>query len=122
MATFKDLAGDRNVAKAVRRVRAQGVPRDRQAAEFADAITYVLEERRGCARRSFVAFAAGLVSAFDKAECAAGLELFFRSVFPDLQEEVPKLAKIVNIELLPTLGSVFSAEELQPFAALVASG
>lgn len=113
MSTFKELAADRNVAKAVRRIRGQCVPQERQAAEFADAVTYVMEEPRGCARRSFVAFVVGLVAAFDKTECAAGLEIFFSTVYPDLLNEVPKLAKIVSIELLPTLGSIFSSEEMK---------
>lgn len=121
-AIFKDLTTDRNVAKAVRRVRAQGVPRERQAAEFADAVTYVLEEPRGPARRSFIAFVAGIFAAFEKTECVSGLDLFFRTVYPDLQEEVPKLAKIVNIELLPTLSSVLSAKELSSMTELATLG
>lgn len=115
MAIFKDLAVDHNVARAVRRVRQQAVPRDRQSAEVADAVTYALEEPRGATRRIFVAFVTGLAAAFERSQCAAGLELFFRTVYPDLQEEVPKLHKLVNIEFLPTLRSVYSAKEMKSF-------
>lgn len=109
---------DRNVGRAVRRVRAQGVPCERQAAEYADAITFVLEEPRGAARRSFVAFLAGLANGvFEKKQCITGLDTFFDSVYPDLKTEIPKLNKLVCIELLPTLSSVFTAAELSPFAA-----
>jgi hypothetical protein len=119
MVILKELAMDRNVARAVRRVRAQGVPRERQAAEYADAITFILEETRGAARRSFVALLAGLAyGVFEKKQCLLGLDIFFHSVFADLEAEVPKLSKLVNIELLATLSSVFTAGELSPFVAL----
>jgi len=120
MAILKDLAVDRNVARAVRRVRAQAVPRNRQAAEYADAITFVLEESRGAARRSFVALLAGLAyGVFERKQCIDGLDIFFTTIYSDLQAEVPKLNKLVQVELLPTLSSVFAAGELSPFAAMV---
>lgn len=115
MATFKTMASDGNVAKGVRRIRAQCVPRERQASELADALTYVLEEPRGQARRTFVAFIAGLSAAFEKSECIEGFKCFFCNVYPDLKEDVPKLPKLVDIELLPTLRSVFSAHEVASF-------
>jgi hypothetical protein len=119
MVILKDLAIDRNVARAVRRVRAQGVPRERQAAEYADAITFILEETRGASRRSFVALLAGLAyGVFEKKQCLSGMEMFFHIIYPDLEAEVPKLSKLVNMELLATLSSVFSEEELMQFRAV----
>lgn len=120
MVILKDLAVDRNVARAVRRVRAQGVPRDRQAAEFADAITFIMEETRGAARRSFVALLAGVAyGVFDRKQCIEGLEIFFHTIYPDFQSEVPKLSKMISVELLPTLSSVLTADDLKPFATVV---
>jgi hypothetical protein len=119
MAILKDLAVDRNVAQAVRRIRVQGVPRERQAAEYADAITFVLEESRGAARRSFVALLAGLAyGVFERKQCIAGLDIFFLDIYQDLQDEVPKLSKMVLTELLPTMGTVFAADELQAYESL----
>lgn len=115
MAIFKEMASDGNVAKGVRRVRAQAVPQERQASELADALTYALEEPRGQARRTFVAFIAGLSAAFEKTECIEGFKFFFINVYPDLKEEVPKLSKLIDIELLPTLRTVFSAQEVISF-------
>eukprot|EP00971_Amphidinium_carterae_P242191 4809048-Amphidinium_carterae.1 len=70
---MRDLASSRNVAEAVRRVRAEAVPVERHAVEFADVVTRALEEFRGPVRRSYIAFAAGLAvaspSAFDRAQC-----------------------------------------------------
>jgi len=112
MVIFKDLALDKNVGRAVRRVRMHKVPVDRQAAELADALTYALEETRGAVRRSFVAFVAGLGSAFEKEKCIEGFQYFFLVGYGDLEDEVPKLSRIVDIELLPSLRSVFSDAEM----------
>jgi len=112
MSIFKDLALDKNVGRAVRRVRMQQVPADRHAAEIADAVTYALEEVRGAVRRTFVAFIAGLVSAFEREKCIEGFQYFFLIGYGDLEEEVPKLSRIVDIELLPSLRSVFTETEM----------
>ncbi|CAK0903853.1 unnamed protein product, partial [Prorocentrum cordatum] len=81
-AVMKDLGVDRNVGVAVRRIRAQNVPKTHQAREFADVLTRAAEESRGPVRRSAFAFAAGLAasasdSAFGREECMAGVEAFF---------------------------------------------
>merc|ERR1712063_54603 len=72
-AILRELASNRNVATAVRRVRLQNVPKSRQSAEFTDVLTRAAEEHRGIARRLDFAFAAGLAagtgSAFDRNEC-----------------------------------------------------
>jgi len=112
MDIFKDLALDKNVGRAVRRVRMHQVPSDRQAAELADAITYSLEETRGAVRRTFVAFIAGLVAAFEREKCIEALQYFFLIGYGDLEEEVPKLSRIVDIELLPSLRSVCTEAEM----------
>lgn len=113
---MKDLSSDWNVGKAVRRVRAENVPKERQAEEFSDILTRAAEERRGVTRRLSFAFAAGLgaadVSCFDKNECSAGMGTFFQDVYPDLCDEVPRLRSIIAHELVPTLRSVFPANEL----------
>jgi len=109
-AICKELTSSRNVAAAVRSVRAQNVPTSRQAAEFIDLLTRAAEEHRGIARRLMFAFAAGLASgsgsAFNHSECLAGLRSFFTEVFDDLCEEVPRLPVMVQAELLPVLRSV----------------
>lgn len=109
-AILRELASNRNVAAAVRRVRAQNVPLSRQSAEFTDLLTRASEEHRGIARRLDFAFAAGLAagsgSAFDRSECISGLRNFFSDVYDDLCEEVPRLPNIVRTELVPVLRSV----------------
>merc|ERR1719443_2609370 len=115
-ATLRDLCADRNVASAVRRVRAQNVPVKFQAAEFANIVTRAAEETRGPARRSSFAFAAGLAaadtSAFDKNACLDGIKVFFNEVYEDLCTEVPRLPAIVSAELVPTLRSVLPLSNL----------
>lgn len=115
-AILKELASSRNVAAAVRRVRIQKVPRSRQSAEFTDVLTRASEEHRGIARRLMFAFAAGLTagesSAFETAECIAGLRTFFTEVYDDLCEEVPRLPVMVRGELVPVLCSVLKDELL----------
>lgn len=115
-AILRDLASNRNVAAAVRRVRAQNVPMARQSAEFTDLLTRAAEESRGIARRLSFAFAAGLTagdaSAFDKGECLKGLCKFFSEVYIDLGEEVPRLPVIARCELVPTMQSVMASEVL----------
>lgn len=123
-AAFRDLGTDRNVAAAVRRVRACAVPPKYQAREFADILTRAAEESRGPARRSAFAFAAGLCaasdgSAFLKAECLAGVRLFFQDVYEGLCEEIPRLPAIAAAEVLPTLRTVLPASNL---AALLPPG
>ena len=63
---FRELKLHKNVGLAVSQVRRQGVPHDRQAAEFADLLTIALEETRGPARRVCVAFIGGLTKALDR--------------------------------------------------------
>lgn len=115
-AILRDLASTRNVAAAVRRVRAQNVPMSRQAAEFTDLLTRAAEENRGIARRLSFAFAAGLTagdaSAFNKSECLKGLRKFFSEVYDDLGDEVPRLPVIARCELVPTMQSVMASEIL----------
>jgi len=115
VATLRELSTLRNVARAVWRVRMQHVPREHQAAEFADVLTRAAEEPRGAIRRLWWAFAAGLGagvdapdgSAFGTAECTAGLGLFFQDSYPDLCGEIPRLPVATKSELMPTLQSVF---------------
>lgn len=118
VAIFRELSQSTNVAAAVRRVRAQNVPQSHQAAETTDVLTRAAEECRGTHRRLFFAFAAGLAkgdpSAFENLEVLSGVQAFFRDVFEDLCQEVPRLPNIVEAELIPTLCAVFPAEILNP--------
>jgi len=113
-------SGGCGVPAAVGRIRDQNVPISRQATEFADILTRAAEESRGPARRTGLAFAAGLAaadsSAFEKSECLAGTAIFFREVYEDLIEEVPRLPAIVKAELLPTLKAVLPAGDLRAVA------
>lgn len=119
VAILKELDQNRSAVTAVKRVRALQVPVSRQAAEFADILTRAVEEPRGMMRRPILAFAVGLAagqpSAFERSECAAGVNIFFSEVYPELCDEVPRLSKIATSELVPMLRSVFGAEELKPF-------
>jgi hypothetical protein len=113
---LRDLANGATVAAAVRRIRAQSVPRELQATEFSDILTRVAEENRGVARRISFAFATALAigepnSAFEREECAVGVQLFFEG-YEDLAAEVPRLRSRLANELTPTLRTVFSAEEV----------
>jgi len=115
---MKELAKGWNVPAAVHEIREQQVPKDRQAAEFADIITRAAEESRGPARRSSFAFAAGLAaaedeSAFDKEACLKGIGVFFGEVYQDLCQEVPRLPAIMKSELVPTLRSVLPEAKLR---------
>ena len=107
---LRDLASDRNVAAAVKRIREQRVPVSRHTAEFVDVITRAAEEKRGPARRSFFAFAAALMaseySAFERSSCIEGIAVFFREVYQALCLEVPRLELLMTSELLPALMSV----------------
>lgn len=111
-----DLASDRNVPAAVRRIRVQEVPAEFQAKEFADIITRIVEERRGPLRRCAFSFVAGLAapekSAFDRDACLDGIGHFFREVYPQLCIEIPRLPAIATSELLPTLANVFPKDDL----------
>jgi len=121
VATLRELSALRNVARAVRRIRAQRVPAENQAAEFADLLTRAAEEPRGAIRRLWWAFAAGLGagvdapdgSAFTTAACKAGLQSFFRDTFPDLCEEIHRLPVAAKAELIPTLRSVFPGNVME---------
>lgn len=117
-AIMRELASTRNVAAAVRRVRAQNVPQSRHAAEFTDVLTRAAEEHRGIARRLYFAFAVGLTagteSAFDRSECIKGLSNFFTDVYGSLCEEVPRLPIMARTELVPTLRSVLPDELVYP--------
>lgn len=112
-ATLRDLACTGDSTAAVRRIRAQKVPKSHQAREFTDLLTRACEAREA-ARQSAFAFAAGLAtSAFDRSECLAGVGAFFLDVYDDLCEEVPQLPAIVEREMMPVLGSVYSFESLE---------
>jgi len=121
VATLRELSALRNVARAVRRVRAQRVPEENQAAEFADLLTRAAEEPRGAIRRLWWAFAAGLGagvdapdgSAFTTGACKAGMEIFFRDTFPDLCEEIHRLPVAAKAELIPTLRTVFPGDVME---------
>jgi len=116
-ATLRDLAADGNAAAAVRRIRTQNVPLSHQSREFTDLLTRACEVSRKAARHSAFAFAAGLAaaspSAFDRSECLAGVDAFFREVYDELCEEVSQLPSIVEREMLPTLRSVFAIGVLE---------
>lgn len=114
VAVFRELSQSSNVAAAVRRVRAQKVPQSHQANETTDILTRASEECRGTHRRLFFAFAAGLAkgNTFESCEVLLGIESFFRDVYQDLCEEVPRLPSIVEAELVPTLREVFPADML----------
>lgn len=115
-AILADLTSDRNVSGAVNRVRLAQVPLECQAEQFSDLLTRIVEEKRGPPRRCAMAFAAGLAaaeqSAFDREQCLAGLVSFFRDVYPDLCNEVPRLPAIVRSELTPTFCSVFEKTDI----------
>jgi hypothetical protein len=121
VATLRELSVLRNVSRAVRRVRAQNVPAEYQAAEFADLLTRAAEEPRGGTRRLWWAFAAGLGagvhapdgSAFSMAECQAGLQIFFQDTYPGLCEEIHRLPVAAKAELVPTLEYVFPKEVME---------
>lgn len=121
VATLRELSVLRNVSRAVRRVRAQNVPKEYQAVEFADLLTRAAEEPRGGTRRLWWAFAAGLGAgvhapdgcAFSIAECQAGLQFFFQDTFPALCEEIHRLPVAAKAELVPTLQYVFPKEVME---------
>jgi hypothetical protein len=117
VSVLKDLAQNKNVAAAVRRVRAQQVPVDRQAAETMDILTRAAEENRGNPRRLYFAFVAGLArgnpSAFEQAEVLSGIKTFFKDIYVDLCEEVPRLPAMIEAELVPTLREVFTVETVE---------
>jgi len=117
VSVLKDLAQNKNVAAAVRRVRAQQVPSERQAAETMDILTRAAEENRGNPRRLYFAFVAGLArgspSAFEQAEVLSGIKLFFQDIYVDLCEEVPRLPSMIEAELVPTLREVFPVETVE---------
>merc|ERR1719174_779685 len=121
VAILRELSVLRNVSRAVRRVRAQNVPAEYQAAEFADVLTRAAEEPRGGTRRLWWAFAAGLGagvhapdgSAFSMAECQAGLHIFFKDTYPGLCEEIHRLPVAAKAELVPTLQYVFPNEVME---------
>lgn len=121
VATLKELSVLRNVSRAVRRVRAQNVPEEYQAVEFADLLTRAAEEPRGGTRRLWWAFAAGLRAgvdapdgcAFSIVECQAGLKIFFQDTFPALCEEIHRLPDAAKAELVPTLLYVFPKEVME---------
>lgn len=117
VSVLKDLAQNKNVAAAVRRVRACQVPVERQAAETMDILTRAAEENRGNPRRLYFAFVAGLArgnpSAFDQAAVKSGIKSFFKDIYDDLCEEVPRLPSMVEAELVPTLREVFAVETVE---------
>lgn len=120
---MKELAQHRNTAVAVGNIRELCIPQELQAAEFADVLTRTMEERNGPLRRTYVAFVAGLVagspkSAFCKKQCLSGLTDFFTEAYEELAAEVPRLDKLAQCELVPTLRGVFSNAELKTILPL----
>jgi len=117
VSVLKDLAQNKNVAAAVRRVRAQRVPEDRQAAETMDILTRAAEENRGNPRRLYFAFVAGLArgnpSAFAQDKVLSGIKSFFEDIYVDLCEEVPRLPSMIEAELVPTLREVFAVDTVE---------
>jgi hypothetical protein len=113
---FNDLASDKNIPAAVQRIRLQNVPVDQQADQFVDILSRVVEERRGAVRRLQLAFVAGLAaaqsSAFERTECLAGVDLFFRNVYGGACNEVHRLPAIMKSEFMPTMLEVFPAADL----------
>lgn len=111
-----ELASTKNIPAAVQRIRLQAVPLALQALLFVDILTRIVEERRGAARRCQLAFVAGLAaaasSAFDRNECLAGTTLFFQDVYTELCTEVQRLPAIIKSEFMPTMLTVFPADEL----------
>jgi hypothetical protein len=113
-AIFNDLASDKNIPAAVQRIRLQKVPVAEQADQFVDILTRVVEERRGAVRRLELAFVAGLAanSAFERTECLAGIDLFFRNVYGGACNEVHRLPAIMKSEFMPTMLEVLPAADL----------
>lgn len=115
-AVLRQLRTDKNTFAAVRAVRAEQVPKQFQAREFADLITRVSEDSQGPARRTAWAFIMALCSseeiAFEKEECVKGARTFFQEVYPELRAEVPRLSKILGQELLPLLRKSWGAAEV----------
>jgi len=115
-AILLDLTSNRNVSGAVGRMRQLEVPLERQAEQYSDLLTRIVEEKRGPVRRCAMAFAAGLgvaeQPAFDRDQCLEGIVSFFEDVYPDLCNEVARLPAIVRSELTPTLYSVFPKAEI----------
>jgi hypothetical protein len=113
---FNDLASDKNIPGAVQRIRLQNVPIDQQADQFVDILSRVVEERCGAVRRLQLAFVAGLAaaqsSAFERTECLAGVDLFFRNVYGGACNEVHRLPAIMKSEFMPTMLEVFPAADL----------
>jgi len=109
--TLRQVGLDADVNKAVQRIAAQNVPLENQEKEFADLLTRASEMARDSSRRAAFALAAGIAAAepgvFDRNTCVAGTRMFFREVYSELCEEVPKLPMIVRTELLPALRTVF---------------
>eukprot|EP00440_Ansanella_granifera_P010434 gb/GFBE01011318.1/.p1 GENE.gb/GFBE01011318.1/~~gb/GFBE01011318.1/.p1 ORF type:complete len:689 (+),score=157.63 gb/GFBE01011318.1/:1-2067(+) len=106
-ATLRDLRVDRNSSAAVKKIRVENVPQQYQAREFTDLITRISEDSSGPSRRAAFAFLIGLCStqdsAFSRQECIKGTTVFFREVYADLCDEVPRLSVIMTAELLPML-------------------
>lgn len=115
-AVLRHLRTDKNAFAAVRAVRAEQVPKQFQAREFADLITRVSEDSQGPARRTAWAFIMALCSseesAFEKEECVKGARTFFQEVYPELRAEVPRLSKLLGQELLPMLRKSWGAAEV----------
>eukprot|EP00930_Biecheleria_cincta_P081788 TRINITY_DN7112_c0_g1_i1.p1 TRINITY_DN7112_c0_g1~~TRINITY_DN7112_c0_g1_i1.p1 ORF type:complete len:740 (+),score=161.77 TRINITY_DN7112_c0_g1_i1:213-2432(+) len=115
-AVLRQLRADKNTFAAVRAVRAELVPKQFQAREFADLITRISEDSQGPARRvawSFImALCSSEESAFEKEECIKGARTFFQEVYPELRAEVPRLSRILGQELLPMLRKSWGATEV----------
>lgn len=115
---LKELAQHRNAAQAVGQVRSLMVPLELQCPNFVDILTRAMEERNGPVRRIYISFLTGLASgtpnsAFCKEQCLAGLVEFFSDVYEELAAEVPRLDKLAECELVPTLRAAFSDSELE---------
>ncbi|CAE7551762.1 unnamed protein product [Symbiodinium pilosum] len=117
--TLRDLRADRDAKKALGRLKAAAVPRRLQATEFSDMITRVAEDASGPARRASFAVLLGLSlgkdSAFHPEECVRGTAIFFREVYQDLCDQVPRLSVVMSTELLPLLRKSWASVDFGSF-------
>lgn len=115
-AVLRQLRSDKNTFAAVRAVRAELVPKQFQAREFADLITRISEDGQGGTRRMawtfIIALCSSEESAFERDECIKGARTFFQEVYPELRAEVPRLCRILGEELVPMLRKSWGEAEV----------